>query len=159
MWTSMKSGSRMCRRAFPAGFRMSRRTRPTSMCARDSGFSPFTARTWSAASRSICWPGRIKSAFSQDAHGMAAQESGWLLQAAEERLRQFGVPQQAIADLEQSRQGAARHRCRIARFRLHHRAQCLAQRLCSTGDKALHHCRSFHGVGLCQCVSERCWHA
>ena len=33
-----------------------------------------------------------QNAFSQDAHGMAAQESGWLLQAAEERLRQFGVP-------------------------------------------------------------------
>ena len=40
--------------------------------------------------------------FAQDMHGMAAQESGWLLQAAEERLRQFDVPSQAIADLEQS---------------------------------------------------------
>ena len=27
-----------------------------------------------------------------DSHGMAVQESGWLLDAAEERLRQFGVP-------------------------------------------------------------------
>ncbi|MHB1839787.1 MAG: FixH family protein [Acidobacteriaceae bacterium] len=43
-----------------------------------------------------------QKSFSQDAHGMAAHESGWLLQAAEERLRQFGVPAQAIADLEQS---------------------------------------------------------
>jgi RND family efflux transporter MFP subunit len=33
---------------------------------------------------------------------MAAQEGGWLLQAAEERLRQFDVPSQAIAALEQS---------------------------------------------------------
>ena len=33
---------------------------------------------------------------------MAAQEGGWLLQAAEERLRQFDVPAQAIANLEQS---------------------------------------------------------
>jgi Cu(I)/Ag(I) efflux system membrane fusion protein/cobalt-zinc-cadmium efflux system membrane fusion protein len=33
---------------------------------------------------------------------MAAQESGWLMRAAQERLRQFGVPPQAIADLEQS---------------------------------------------------------
>ena len=33
---------------------------------------------------------------------MAAQESGWLLRAAEERIRQFGVPQQAIADLERT---------------------------------------------------------
>jgi RND family efflux transporter MFP subunit len=33
---------------------------------------------------------------------MAAQEGGWLLQAAEERLRQFGIPQQAIADLQQT---------------------------------------------------------
>ena len=41
-----------------------------------------------------------QNAFSQDAHAMAAHESGWLLQAAEERLRQFGVPAQAITDLE-----------------------------------------------------------
>jgi Cu(I)/Ag(I) efflux system membrane fusion protein/cobalt-zinc-cadmium efflux system membrane fusion protein len=43
-----------------------------------------------------------KTAFSQDAHGMGAQEDGWLQKAAEERLRQFGVPAQAIADLEQT---------------------------------------------------------
>ena len=43
-----------------------------------------------------------QAAFAQDAHGMAVHESGWLLQAAEERLRQFGVPAQAITDLEQS---------------------------------------------------------
>ncbi len=43
-----------------------------------------------------------KSAFSQDAHGMAAQDDGWMLKAAEERLQQYGVPQQAIADLEQT---------------------------------------------------------
>ena len=43
-----------------------------------------------------------KGAFSQDAHGMGAQEDGWLLKAAEERLQQFGVPAQTIADLEQT---------------------------------------------------------
>jgi Cu(I)/Ag(I) efflux system membrane fusion protein/cobalt-zinc-cadmium efflux system membrane fusion protein len=43
-----------------------------------------------------------QSAFAKDMHGMAAHESGWLLKAAEERLQQFGVPEQAIADLEQS---------------------------------------------------------
>ena len=43
-----------------------------------------------------------QKAFSQDAHGMAAREGGWLLHAAEERLRQFGIPEQEIADLEQS---------------------------------------------------------
>jgi RND family efflux transporter MFP subunit len=43
-----------------------------------------------------------KNAFSQDAHGMGAQEDGWLLKAAEKRLQQFGVPAQAIADLEQT---------------------------------------------------------
>ena len=43
-----------------------------------------------------------ESAFAGDAHGMAAHESGWLLQAAEERLRQFGVPAQAITNLKQS---------------------------------------------------------
>jgi RND family efflux transporter MFP subunit len=43
-----------------------------------------------------------QQSFLQDAHGMAAHESGWLLQAAEERLRQFGIPAQAITDLEKS---------------------------------------------------------
>lgn len=33
-----------------------------------------------------------QSSFDHDAHGMAARESGWLLTAAEERLRQFDVP-------------------------------------------------------------------
>ena len=45
---------------------------------------------------------RNESAFAGDAHGMAAHESGWLLQAAEERLQQFGVPAQAITNLKQS---------------------------------------------------------
>jgi Cu(I)/Ag(I) efflux system membrane fusion protein/cobalt-zinc-cadmium efflux system membrane fusion protein len=35
-------------------------------------------------------------------HGVATQEGGWLLDAAEERLRQFGVPSAEIATLEQS---------------------------------------------------------
>ncbi len=52
-----------------------------------------------------------QAAFSQDAHGTAAHESGWLLQAAEERLRQFGVPAQAITDLEQS--GKVQHHIAI----------------------------------------------
>ena len=43
-----------------------------------------------------------EGAFSQDMHGMAAHESGWLLKAAEERLLQFGVSAQTIADLDQS---------------------------------------------------------
>jgi RND family efflux transporter MFP subunit len=43
-----------------------------------------------------------QKAFAPDAQGMAAQEDGWLQRAAEERLRQFGVPEQAIADLEKS---------------------------------------------------------
>ena len=43
-----------------------------------------------------------QKSFSQDAHGMAAHESGWLVEAAQERLLQFGVPAQAIASLEQS---------------------------------------------------------
>ncbi len=37
-----------------------------------------------------------------DTHGMAAAEGGWLLQAAQERLQQFGVPQAAVMALEQS---------------------------------------------------------
>jgi len=43
-----------------------------------------------------------QKAFAPDAQGMAVQEDGWLLRAAEERLRQFGVPEQTITDLEQS---------------------------------------------------------
>lgn len=43
-----------------------------------------------------------QSAFAQDMHGMAAHESGWLLKAAQERLLQFGVPEQTITDLNQS---------------------------------------------------------
>lgn len=37
-----------------------------------------------------------------DSHAMAAQEGGWLLDAAEERLRQFAVAPATIAALEQS---------------------------------------------------------
>jgi multidrug efflux pump subunit AcrA (membrane-fusion protein) len=35
-----------------------------------------------------------------DAHEMAAQEGGWLLDAAKERLRQFGVPATVVTSLE-----------------------------------------------------------
>jgi RND family efflux transporter MFP subunit len=52
-----------------------------------------------------------QKAFPQDVHGMAAKEGGWLLQAATERLRQFGVPAQQIADLEQS--GKVQHDIQI----------------------------------------------
>jgi Cu(I)/Ag(I) efflux system membrane fusion protein/cobalt-zinc-cadmium efflux system membrane fusion protein len=43
-----------------------------------------------------------EKAFSTTMHGTAAQESGWLLQAVEERLRQYDVPAAAITALEQS---------------------------------------------------------
>lgn len=43
-----------------------------------------------------------QKAFSQDAHGTANQESGWMLQAAEERLHQYGVSDAEIARLKQS---------------------------------------------------------
>ena len=43
-----------------------------------------------------------EGAFAQDMHGMGAHESGWLRKAAEERLLQFGVSVQTIADLDQS---------------------------------------------------------
>jgi Cu(I)/Ag(I) efflux system membrane fusion protein/cobalt-zinc-cadmium efflux system membrane fusion protein len=52
-----------------------------------------------------------QSAFSTGMHGIAAQEGGWLLQAAEERLRQFGVPQDEITNLEKS--GKVRHNITI----------------------------------------------
>jgi Cu(I)/Ag(I) efflux system membrane fusion protein/cobalt-zinc-cadmium efflux system membrane fusion protein len=43
-----------------------------------------------------------QKSLAHDAHGMAAQEGGWLLDAAEERLRQFGVPAPEITALEQN---------------------------------------------------------
>ena len=42
-----------------------------------------------------------QKALSSGMHGMATQESGWLVQAAAERLRQFDVPASEIAALEQ----------------------------------------------------------
>ncbi len=45
--------------------------------------------------------------FAKDVHGAGAKESGWLLQAAADRLRQFGVPTSEIARLEQT--GAVQH--------------------------------------------------
>jgi len=43
-----------------------------------------------------------QKAFSQDAHGMATQESGWMMQAAEERLQQYGISEAEIDHLKQS---------------------------------------------------------
>jgi len=43
-----------------------------------------------------------QNTFAPNAQDIAAQESGWMMRAAQERLRQFDVPQQAITDLEQS---------------------------------------------------------
>ena len=43
-----------------------------------------------------------QNTFAPNAQDMAAQESGWMMRAAQERLRQFDVPQQTITDLEQS---------------------------------------------------------
>lgn len=40
--------------------------------------------------------------FAHDVHGMGTQEDGWMLKAAEERLRQFGIPEEQIASVEQS---------------------------------------------------------
>ncbi|MGC2183224.1 MAG: efflux RND transporter periplasmic adaptor subunit, partial [Terriglobales bacterium] len=48
-----------------------------------------------------------QQSFSRDAHGTAAHESGWLLQAAADRLRQFGVPLSELARLEQT--GTVQH--------------------------------------------------
>ena len=90
-----------------------------------------------------------------DSHGMAAQESGWLLDAAEERLRQFGVPATVVTSLEQTGKVAARDRDRLARIGIHHRTQRTAQRLRSARHQALHHRRSLDGVGLRQCLSGR----
>ncbi|MFZ3264099.1 MAG: FixH family protein [Terriglobales bacterium] len=48
-----------------------------------------------------------QQSFASDAHGTAAHEGDWLLQAAAERLRQFGVPPSEIARLEQT--GTVQH--------------------------------------------------
>lgn len=48
-----------------------------------------------------------QQSFARDAHGTAAYESDWLLQAAADRLRQFGVPLSEIARLEQT--GTVQH--------------------------------------------------
>lgn len=43
-----------------------------------------------------------QSSFEHDTHGMAVRESGWLLNAAEERLRQFGVPASTLDALQKT---------------------------------------------------------
>jgi Cu(I)/Ag(I) efflux system membrane fusion protein/cobalt-zinc-cadmium efflux system membrane fusion protein len=48
-----------------------------------------------------------QQAFAGDGHGTASHESDWLLQAAADRLRQFGVPPSEIARLEQT--GTVQH--------------------------------------------------
>ncbi len=45
-----------------------------------------------------------QSSFDHDSHGMAARESGWLLSAAEERLRQFAVPASTLDALQKTGQ-------------------------------------------------------
>jgi Cu(I)/Ag(I) efflux system membrane fusion protein/cobalt-zinc-cadmium efflux system membrane fusion protein len=42
-----------------------------------------------------------QQAFAGDMHGTAVKESDWLVQAASDRLQQFGVPHSAVASLEQ----------------------------------------------------------
>ncbi len=48
-----------------------------------------------------------EKSFASDGHDTASRESGWLLQAATDRLRQFGVPPNEIARLEQT--GVVQH--------------------------------------------------
>src|SRR6516162_6696586 len=43
-----------------------------------------------------------QKSFSGDVHGTASKEGEWLVQAAADRLRQFGVPSREVASLEQS---------------------------------------------------------
>ena len=155
MWISTKRSSRMCRLAFRAGFRMCLRMRPTSTCARASAFSPCIARTLSAVSRSICWPGRTRRRIlaGYARHGRAGER----MAAARPPKSACGNSAFRASDRGSGaeRQGAAQHRCRLAGLRLHYRARRLAECLRAAGDKALHHRRSFHGVGVRQCVSER----
>ena len=43
-----------------------------------------------------------QKSFSGDVHGTASKEGEWLVQAAADRLRQFGVPSREVANLEQT---------------------------------------------------------
>ena len=43
-----------------------------------------------------------QESFSGDMHGTAAKEGEWLVQAAADRMRQFGVPSREVANLERS---------------------------------------------------------
>src|SRR5215469_14821490 len=43
-----------------------------------------------------------QTSFSQDMHGTAVKEGDWLVQAASDRMRQFGVPTNEITKLEQT---------------------------------------------------------
>jgi Cu(I)/Ag(I) efflux system membrane fusion protein/cobalt-zinc-cadmium efflux system membrane fusion protein len=43
-----------------------------------------------------------QKSFSGDRHGTAAKEGEWLVQAAANRMKQFGVPSREVADLERS---------------------------------------------------------
>jgi Cu(I)/Ag(I) efflux system membrane fusion protein/cobalt-zinc-cadmium efflux system membrane fusion protein len=43
-----------------------------------------------------------QTSFSQNMHGIAVKEGDWLVQAASDRMRQFGVPWSEIAKLEQT---------------------------------------------------------
>jgi RND family efflux transporter MFP subunit len=50
---------------------------------------------------------QTQQTFAKDVHGAGEKESGWLLQAAADRLRQFGVPAREVTRLEQT--GSVQH--------------------------------------------------
>lgn len=52
-----------------------------------------------------------QKAFAEDMHGTASKEGGWLLQAAADRLRQFGIPQREVESLEKG--GQVQHEIEI----------------------------------------------
>ena len=97
----------MCRHVSQAGSRRCLPMLHTSTYERGSRCSRSTAPSWSVPSKSIYWPNKTSRPSRGDAHGTAAHESDWLLQAAADRLRQFGVPPSEIARLEQT--GTVQH--------------------------------------------------
>ena len=92
----------MCRRAFLAGFKSVSANATYQYVRKGQPLFTIYSPDVVSSEQEYLLARQNQKAFVQDMHGMAAQEGGWLLQAAEERLRQFGVPQQAIADLEQT---------------------------------------------------------
>ena len=112
--------------------------------------------SWSAPSRSTCWRSRTRNPSRETRMGQRSREGDWLLQAAADRLRQFGVPPSEIARLEQT--GTVQHDITIESPASGYITEfnALPNQYVASRDEALHHRRPFQRLGTRQCVSDRC---